>query len=187
MREAFLAMILVMALLLVPLTSVHAAGDVNKETSPYPTITLYFSDGHRAAITGKVWAGTVFPVVEGLIPQYNWADKIKYLFFDQSLKGLNPYGLAFVRAMEKHPYSEFENNFYRLIGQALAETNDTDSDGDGYTNQAELEAGTYPGNPNSYPKSNEEQFWEEYQGYIVLISIIASIFVLYFVFNREKD
>ncbi len=187
MREAILTAILVISLVLMPVSTVHGVGAANNNKSPYPTITLYFADGKSTNITGKVWASTVFPIVEGMITQYNWASKIKYLFFDSTLKGLNPYGVDFVRAIEKHTYAEYENNFYRVVGDALAATNSTDSDGDGYTNQQELEAGTYPGNPDSYPKSHEQQFWEEYQGWIVLISIIASIFVLYFVFNREKD
>ncbi len=187
MREALLAAMLIISLVLAPMTMVHGAPDVNKENSPYPTITLYFSDGKSANITGKVWAGTVFPVVEGMITKYNWADKIKYLFFDKSLKGLNPYGVDFVRAMEKHTYAQFENDFYKVISDAIQATNNTDSDGDGYPNEMELNAGTYPGDPNSYPKSHEVQFWEENQGWIIITSIIASIFILYFVFNREKD
>ena len=189
MRKALLVSAIVISLLLLAISPVHGvvSGGGGNVKTPYPTITLYFSDGRYANITGKVWAGTVFPVVEGLIHGYNWVKKIRYLFFDQSLKGLNPYGLDFVSAMEKYPYSEFENHFYQLIADALQATNNTDSDGDGYSNQVELNAGTYPGNASSYPKNSETQFWEEYQGYIIVGIIMASIFVLYFVFNREKS
>ncbi len=164
----------------------HAQENSNKEKSPYPTITLYFADGKKANITGKIWAGTVFPIVEGIIKKYNWVPKIKYLFFDYSLKGLNPYGLDFIRAMEEKPYSEFENNFMRLVGYALNVTSNLDSDGDGYTNIQELNAGTYPGDPNDYPGKNTANPIEGNLGYIILAILLASVFALYFVFGREK-
>ena len=164
----------------------HAQGGSDKEKSPYPTITLYFADGKKANITGKIWSGTVFPLVEGMIKDYNWVNKIKYLFFDYSLKGLNPYGLDFVRAMEEKPYSEFENNFVKLVGYALNATEYLDSDGDGYLNIDELNAGTYPGDPNDYPGKNTTNTLEENLGYIILIVLIASVFALYFIFGREK-
>ena len=165
---------------------VYAQENSNKEKSPYPTITLYFADGKKANITGKIWAGTVFPLVEGMIKGYNWVKKIRYLFFDYSLKGLNPYGLDFVRAMEEKPYSEFENNFTKLVGDAFKLTADLDSDGDGYTNIEELNAGSYPGDPNDYPGKHQTSMWEENIGYIILGVLIASVFVLYFIFGREN-
>jgi len=185
MKKIFIAVALVITLLLGSFAS-GADIPVNKEKSIYPTVVLYFNDGIRANITGKVWAQTIFPIVVGMIHKYNWEKKIKYLFFDKSLKGLNPFGLDFVRAMESHPYSEFENNFPKLVGDALKSIYNLDSDRDGYTNIEELNAGTYPGDPSDHPGLSQKKFWDEYGGYIIMITIIASIFVLYFVFNREE-
>ncbi len=188
MIKRIMAMIAILAIFLSIYAhiGVHAQENSNKEKSPYPTITLYFADGKKANITGKIWAGTVFPLVEGIIKGYNWVKKIKYLFFDYSLKGLNPYGLDFIRAMEEKPYSEFENNFTKLIGDALTLTADLDSDGDGYNNIEELNAGTYPGDPNDYPGKHPSNMIEENLGYIILGILLASVFVLYFIFGREK-
>ncbi len=176
------AILAVIAILL----SIGAHADAKEEKSPYPTITLYFSDGKKANITGKIWSGTIFPMIEGMIKGYNWVKKIRYLFFDYSLKGLNPYGLDFVRAMEERPYSEFENNFTKLVSDAFKLTADLDSDGDGYTNIQELNAGTYPGDPNDYPGKHPAEALEENLGYILLGVFIGSVFVLYFIFGREK-
>lgn len=183
MKEVIVVAILTISLLFAAVA--NAAPSPQK--SPYPTITLYFADGNSTEITGKVWAATIFPIVEAYIHSYDWSKKIRYLFFDKSLKGLNPYGLDFVRAIESHTISEYDTNFYKVITNSINQIKDLDSDGDGYTNNEELNAGTYPGDPNDHPGKEGEKFWDEYGGYIILISIIASIFVLYFVFNREKD
>ena len=164
--------------------NVHAEGG---DESVYPTITLYFSDGKHANITGKIWSGTVFPIIIGVIKSYNWEKKIKYLFFDKSLKGLNPYGLDFVRAMEEYTYDDYQNNFTKIVNGALKETANLDSDGDGYTNSQELNAGTYPGDPNDHPGKKVTEGIEKYTGYIILGVLIISVFILYFVFGREKE
>ncbi len=183
MRKLLLA-ITISLILLAPATLAMA-----KEESPYPTITLIFSDGKVYDVTGKMWGSTIIPYVEGRIKDYKWqedGDRARYIFFDKSLKGLNPYGIDFVSAMEKSTYDEFQNNVFAVLSKALNMTNDKDSDGDGYTNIVELNNGTYPGDPNSYPGAQEKGFWEENEGYIILGILIASIFVLYFVFNKES-
>ena len=88
--------------------------------------------------------------------------------------------------MEEKTYSEFENNFMGLVSYALNVTADLDSDGDGYTNIEELNAGTYPGDPNDYPGKNATNPIEENLGYILLGILLASVFVLYFIFGKEK-
>ncbi len=157
-----------------------------KEKSAYPTITVTFADGKVYNITGKMWGATIYPYIEGRIKSFNWINKITYLFFDRTLKGLNPYGLDFVRALEMHTYKEFNKNIFLVIGEALNATDYLDSDHDGYLNIQELNNGTYPGDPNDYPGKNQKSFWEENQGYIIIGVIMASVFVLYFVFNREE-
>ncbi len=184
MRKLLITLLLSFVLL----ASIGAASAAEK--SPYPTITVIFSDGKVYDITGKMWGSTIIPYVEGRIKDYKWqedGDRAKYIFFDKSLKGLNPYGIDFVSAIEKSTYDEFQNNVFAVLSKALNLTNDMDSDGDGYTNIVELNNGTYPGDPSSYPGAQEKGFWEENEGYIILGVLIASIFVLYFVFNKESE
>ncbi len=180
MKRAFALLIVAFLLLTIPCVK---ADDNNV---PYPTVTIYFSDGSTTNITGALWASTIFPVIEGFIKSYNWQNKIRYLFFDSSLKGLNPYGLDFVRALEKYStLEEYDNNINLALYKAFNATKNMDSDGDGYTNIEELNAGTYPGDPTDYPGKNEKTWWQENEGYIVIGGIIGATFVLYFVFNRE--
>jgi hypothetical protein len=61
----------------------------------------------------------------------------------------NPYGLALKQALG--PVSSDEE-FSRKLGAALDSTVSVDSDGDGASNQEELNAGTLPGDPASVPK-----------------------------------
>ena len=183
MRKLLIALFIVVGLL-TSMSTVRAA----EEESPYPTITLIFSDGGVYNISGKFWAGTIIPYIQGRINGYNWETdaRSKYIFFDKALKGLNPYGIDFIRALEKYTVNEFEKEPFLILGKVLNQTADIDSDGDGYSNMEELEAGTLPGFADNYPGTNEKGFWEENEGYIILGVLIASIFVLYFVFNRES-
>jgi len=54
----------------------------------------------------------------------------------------------------------------------------------GYSNIGALDAGAYPGFSWSVPKIKPGGVTETDYG--ILVAIVASIFVLYFVFNRKK-
>ncbi len=180
----------VIFLLLASAGVVAGAGNNEKGKSPFPTITIIFSDGKVADITGKMWSTTILPYVEGRITGYNWennASKSQYIFFDKSLKGLNPYGLDFVKAMETATYEQFKKNIFEVLAMALNKTANMDSDHDGYPNIVELNAGTLPGFADSHPGANKKTFWEEYGGYIIISVLIISVFVLYFVFNKLSE
>ncbi len=184
MKWAIISMMLVLAMVM---SSLSVIGEENNKKGAYPTITIYTSDGVKENITGKAWGGTIFPYIEGRIKSFDWTKKIKYLFFDKSLKGLNPYGLDFVRAMEKATSKDFDNNIYLVINRALNDTAKLDSDNDGYSNQKELNSGSYPGFADDYPGKNTQNKIEDYVGYITIGAIIGATFVLYFIFNREKE
>ncbi len=179
MKRVVISLLLAIALV-VPLANAQ------DEKQKYPTITVYFSDGTSTNITEKQWV-EIFPIIQGRIKGYDWSGMMKELLFDSSNTGLNPYGLDFVRGIEKHTLNEWDNNYARVVIEALNYTYDLDSDGDGYTNYEELNAGTLPGDASSHPGLTQEEFWNKYEGYIIIGVLVASIFVLYFVFNREKE
>jgi len=53
------------------------------------------------------------------------------------------------------PMNVFGDDYLRL-GLDINATANLDSDGDGFTNDEELAAGTFPGDPNSYPGSSSQ-------------------------------
>ncbi len=190
MRKWILALAL-MFLVIVSSVSVMGAPPISgKGKSNYPTITVIFSDGKVYDITGKMWATSIIPYVEGRINGYNWEqhpDKSQYIFFDKALKGLNPYGLDFVNAMSSATYEQFKKDMFVVLSMALNKTANMDSDHDGYTNLYELEHGTLPGFADSHPGMNKKTYWQANGGYIVIGALMLSIFVLYFVFNKESE
>ena len=180
--------ILSVLLLTLLISSAWAMGQGNNEKKvPYPNIIITMADGVLENISGKIWAGTIIPFVQGRVSKlFHWGERIKYLFFDKSLKGLNPYGVDFIRAMEESTSKEIEKNVYIVISKALNATANLDSDGDGYTNMKEIESGTYPGFADSYPGKNAKNETNNYIGYATIAAIMGATFVLYFIFNREK-
>ncbi|ADD08637.1 hypothetical protein [Candidatus Aciduliprofundum boonei] len=190
MRKLIIALVMVFLLIVSSATVIGAPNKKTSNKNKFPTITVIFSDGKVADITGKMWATTIIPYVEGRIKDYKWEqnpDIAQYIFFDKALKGLNPYGLDFIKALEESTYEQFQHNIFIPLSNALNKTANLDSDHDGYTNIEELNNGTLPGFADSHPGMNKKTFWGQYGGYIIIGVLILSIFVLYFVFNKESE
>ena len=72
---------------------------------------------------------------------------------------------------------------------------DVDSDGDGFTDAEEIEAGTNPNDPDDFPGSDEEEKDEGVEGetdestfeYRWLILIAAVIAFLWFLLRRREE
>ncbi len=62
-----------------------------------------------------------------------------------------------------------------------------DSDGDGFTNEAELAAGTFPGDPNSYPGSSSQSPPILEVAGLVVASLFAVLLVFWFYKRRRKE
>lgn len=73
----------------------------------------------------------------------------------------------------KGPLNVFGEDYLRL-GLDMNATANLDSDGDGFTNEEELAASTFPGDPNSYPGSSS-------QGIPMLESIVLVVVLLFIV------
>ncbi|MFQ6051581.1 MAG: thrombospondin type 3 repeat-containing protein [Candidatus Hydrothermarchaeota archaeon] len=78
--------------------------------------------------------------------------------------GLNNFGFDFAK-----------NNF------SLSRIEKLDSDHDGFSNYDELNAGTYPGDPNSYPgiHENERRSVSSFTSFLAVLIILILIFTLY--------
>ncbi|HEU12636.1 MAG: hypothetical protein ACP5G5_05455 [Thermoplasmata archaeon] len=147
----------------------------------YPSITIHFLNGTNSTITDSIWKQLVFPILfSKTISKYNWSNdpQAKYVFFTYDLAGLNPFGVQFVFALEK-----YTNVSFYSVTQALLYVRNLPSTHPGYTNGELLDMGVLPGFPNSPIKSQQVPFYLSLP-FIVLIILIASVFIMYYVFNK---
>jgi len=148
----------------------------------YPSVTIHFINGKNETITDQIWKNLIFPIfLSKTITSYNWSNdtKLKYVFFDYSLTALNPFGVQFVLALET-----YSNISFSTVQDALLYVINLPSLHPGYTNGQLLNMGVLPGFPNStIPSHNSTPFYLSIQ-FIVIIILIASVFILYYVFNK---
>ncbi len=163
-----------------------AANTVKAAT--YPTITIYLSNGDKIDIEDKFWKSEVYTALyDKEVSNYSWDkdERRDYVFFDKSLKGLNPFGLDFINAVKEIIEEEGGNNITVTYSKkALLKIANLDSDKDGYSNKEELDAGSLPGFADDTPemhKKGDPYMWVKYG---VVAGIIVSIFVVYFIFRR---
>ncbi|MGC8663375.1 MAG: hypothetical protein ACP5SF_02485 [Thermoplasmata archaeon] len=158
-------------------------GGTNTGSVTYPSIEIHFLNGENSTITDQIWKDLVFPIfLTKTITSYNWSNdsNLQYVFFDYSLKGLNPYGAQFVLALE-----QYGNVTYSTVTKALLYVNQLPSvTHPGYTNGQLLNMGVLPGFSNStIPTHNSTPFYMSIP-FVVIIVLIASVFIMYFVFNK---
>jgi hypothetical protein len=147
----------------------------------YPTITIHMLNGTNSTITDSIWKDLIFPILYSkTISKYNWSNdpQSKYVFFTYDLQGLNPFGVQFVFALEK-----YNNVSFYSVTQALLYVRNLPSMHPGYTNGELLDMGVLPGFPNSPIKSQQTPFYISLP-FIVLIVLILSVFIMYYVFNK---
>ncbi|MCL4436224.1 MAG: thrombospondin type 3 repeat-containing protein [Thaumarchaeota archaeon] len=83
------------------------------------------------------------------------------------MNGLNPFGADFERS-----------------GHSISSIGSLDSDGDGYSNAQELSAGTYPGDPKSYPGATSMGIGIDMIVFLVT-AVVAVVAVVKFVILRR--
>lgn len=154
----------------------------------YPTITIYLLDGTKIDIDDKVWKGDIYTALyDREVSRHEWdKDSNKdYVFFDKSLRGLNVFGIDFVNSL-KHVLMERRDKNVSVIyaKEALMRILYVDSDNDGYINKDELDVGSLPGFDDDTPPMHKKDEFYVWIRYGIIIGIIASIFVMYFVFRK---
>jgi hypothetical protein len=113
------------------------------------------------------------------ISTFNWSktNESTYIFFDYSLRGLNPFGAEFVFALEK-----YSNVTTATITDALLSILSLPSVNAPYTNGQALNLGILPGLPSTslIKSTNPTQYYPE----IVIISLITLVIILHFIFKK---
>ncbi len=179
-----IAILVVLGISVILLSEVGAIGLGNSGTGnvTYPSIVIHFLNGNNTTITDQIWKGIIFPIfLTKTITTYNWSNdsNLKYVFFDYSLTGLNPFGVQFVFALES-----YNNVSFKTVTNALLYVIKLPSQHPGYTNGQLLNMGVLPGFANStIPVHNAVPFYISIP-FIVIIVLIASVFILYYVFNK---
>ncbi|MGC8608407.1 MAG: hypothetical protein ACP5UV_00880, partial [Thermoplasmata archaeon] len=112
--------------------------------------------------------------------KYNWTnvDTQDLIVFDLSYTGLNPFGMELITALSGIGFPSVTN-----MTKAFLQIENKPSKIPGYSNIQALNAGAYPGFSFSKPKTNNLL---EYYGIGGMVALFASIFVLYYIFNRKK-
>ena len=151
-------------------------------TGSLPAITYYTNASSHYTITQSEWQSLFTNVYDNSsYVSYNWSKNVtQYLIiFDLSYTGLNPYGLQFVEALSTVGFPSVGN-----MTKAFNLTKNENSQINGFTNIQALDAQAYPGFSWSVPKGVSTTV--QYEEWGALFVIVASIFALYFIFNRKK-
>ncbi|MGC8497535.1 MAG: hypothetical protein ACP5NL_06030 [Thermoplasmata archaeon] len=149
--------------------------------SSFPNITIHFINGKTYSITGQDWKNHIMPFIlyDRQVSKFNWSttNEANYIFFDYSLRGLNPFGAEFIFALER--YSSVTN---ATIVDALLAVRPLPSVNAPYTNGQALDLGILPGLPSTslIKSTNVAQYYPE----IVIISLIALVIILHYVFKK---
>ncbi|MEM0160531.1 MAG: hypothetical protein QW258_02005 [Thermoplasmata archaeon] len=158
----------------------YSVTSVNSNIS-YPNITIHLINGKTYSLTSSYWKNYIMPFIfyDRQIAKFNWSttNESNYIFFDYSLRGLNPFGAEFIFALER--YSNVTN---ATIVDALLAVRPLPSVNAPYTNGQALDLGILPGLPSTslIKSSNISQYYPE----IVIISLIAVVIILHYVFKK---
>ena len=174
--------IAVLFLVMIPFGSNASTPNISPPPASLP-VQLYYTNTTHYTINAYDWNQIISTVLDNTsLVSYPWANNLTQalVFFDITYTGMNPFGLEFIVALSKEGGSPTTQN----ATIAFNSIENMPSKVSGYTNIQALDAGAYPGFSWSKPVDKPGILEEEY--FIVLIAIVASVFVMYFVFNRRS-
>ncbi len=175
MRRAMVLLALMLMFVAIP------GAMADEEGVKYPTAVVITDSGRVINITDEIWKTQIYPALgDRDVTNFKWLTSTKkdYVFFDRSIKGLNPFGQDLIEAL-----SHYDNITMVNAKEAILSIGSLDSDGDGYSNIEELRMGTLPGDPTDRPSWEQENYIPQYG---VIIGLIASVVVLHIVFRRSS-
>ncbi|MGP6294306.1 hypothetical protein [Caldiplasma sukawensis] len=148
-----------------------------------PTIKYYYGQSQsEVQITTTDWNNIFKNVFDNSsIISYNFSSNATQdlIIFDVSYTTLNPYGMEYVLALSQVGGLSVQNET-----KAFWLTANQSSQIKGMTNWQALNAGAYPGFSWSKPKVIPQSLTDEY--IVIMLILIASIFVAYFILNRRR-
>lgn len=176
------AMVLIALLISSVPTAYAGIPNLQPPSGNLPSVTYYVSTTQHYTISPGQWQGVFTNVFDNKsYVSYNWTSNLtQYLIlFDLSYSGLNPYGLQFIKALSTLGFPSVAN-----LTKAFNMTKNDPSQIGGYSNIQALDAGAYPGFSWSVPHTTNLN--KTYMYFGIIGGIVASMVVLYYVFNRKK-
>ncbi|MFG1449362.1 MAG: hypothetical protein AAE983_01815 [Thermoplasmataceae archaeon] len=154
-----------------PSFNYYVTGTPSNYTITSSDWSLFFSDvlGNSSVFTGYNWSANA---TEALV------------VFDTSYTGLNYYGLQLVSALSEMNAAPTAQNFTKAFVKIEKNKSLVKYGGVTLTNLRALELGAFPGFTWSHPRVNPLSV--DYRDAAIIIAIVVSMVVLYFVFNRRK-
>ncbi|MEM0158383.1 MAG: hypothetical protein QW812_02595 [Thermoplasmataceae archaeon] len=182
---------LIIALLLIlsipGLSAAASQPTLNLPPSSLPTYTYYVNGtSNRFTITDADWSTFFTNIIDNkTYVKYNWSANATQdlIIFDLSYSGLNYYGMQWVFQLSLIGSPSLKNMSKAF--NATADMKSLVSSGGHYLTDIEaLNSGAYPGFTWSHPRV--PSLATEYRNIGIIVAIIISMFVLYYVFNRRK-
>jgi hypothetical protein len=175
-------------------TGVSLASTGAPSTLPTPPSTLpsftYYVDGTNShyTISSSNWTLFFSNVLDNtsIVSGYNWSSNTTQdlVVFDLSYTGLNYFGLQLVGALSSLNLTPTAANFTKAFLKIENEKSLVKYSGSTLTNIRALQLGAFPGFTWGYARVNP--LYVDYRDAGILIAILASMFILYYVFNRRK-
>ena len=168
-------------LAVIPAIATASAPPLPPEPTSLPSIP-YMYNGTIYNVVSSDWITDINTVYNSKsYVSYNWTGNATedLILFDLSYTGLNPYGQQIIEKMSEIGAPSTAN-----FTKAFNQTKNLPSQVKDFTNVQALDSGAYPGFSWSVPKIKKPVTEDIYVG--VLVAIVASIFVLYFIFNRRR-
>ncbi|HLH85257.1 MAG TPA: hypothetical protein VKU79_00110, partial [Thermoplasmataceae archaeon] len=177
-------------ILLVSLSGLSSASSqptLSLPPSSLPTYTYYINGtSNHYTITDSEWNTFFTDIIDNkTYVTYNWSSNATQdlIIFDLSYSGLNYYGMQWVVQLSQIGSPSLAN-----MSKAFNATKDlqslVSSGGHYLTDIQALNAGAYPGFSWSHPRV--PSMTTEYRNIGIIVVIVVSMFILYYVFNRKK-
>lgn len=194
MNKNRLALSVFVISILILSTGASIAATGAPSTLPTPPTTLpsftYYVDGANShySISSSNWTLFFSSVLDNrtIVSGYNWSSNTTQdlVVFDLSYTGLNYFGMELVNELSLLNDSPTAKNFTNAFLKIENEKSLVKYGGSTLTNIRALQLGAFPGFSWGYPRVNP--LYVDYRDAAILIGVVVSMFILYFVFNRRK-
>jgi len=178
--RTIITMLLIVSMSFVLMDNIEAGAN-------YPQIFISIDSGGTYNMSWQSWSNVMDIISDTYDADWGNNSNIDYILFDKNIDGVNRYGADFIQELKKISSIDLLNEdnvtlWTQTMKSVILNIQDLDSDGDGYSNEEELNAGSLPGFSDDTPEDVEVD--NTNMEFAVIGILIISVIILYFVFNR---